>query len=401
MTNTKRFKISSKISKKSIVFFLLSAVCVRPDYLLNFSWVYRIYSMGSIIALLYVVFHLLKNKENFPNSMKALITVFIWLLFSTLWNGNSFSAWWDSVEIPMVALFVTYYGMKTDARKFLHSLECLLILYVIINFITVIAFPEGLDYGTQQYVNGLGELTFFLGQKNVVIKFSLLAEFCVIVESVMYYGNCKLFERIISVIVFFVGIYTHSSITTIASFLPLIFTFMNFEKVPEWINIISGAICNVIFFLGIIIMKQQEKFAFIIENVLGKNLTFSSRTRLWDIGLLLSSQHIFVGNGVEPKAAVMVKTGFGNDSFHNFIVDYLYQGGIIVLLLWGGFVLLLYFDIKKSKNVIIMYVCNVISFSFLLVAISEPFTRGRVTAFVIFSIMAAMLAQREFYLKDN
>lgn len=394
MTNTKRFRLSSRISKKSILYFLLCAVIVRPDYLLNFSILYRLYSVASIVALVYIIFRLIRNKDTIPNVMKALIGIFLWLLFATLWNGCGISSWWEATELPLVALFVSYIGMKDDARKFLHSLECLLIIYVIINFITVIAFPNGLDYGVIQYGNGLGELKYFLGQKNVVIRFSLLAEFCVIVEAILYYGRCKLFERIISVMVFFVGIYTKSGITVIASLLPMIFTFLNFEKVPEWINSVSGIICNIVFFVGIIIMRQQEHFSFIIENVLGKNLTFTSRTRLWDAGLLLSSQKTLIGHGVESKAAVMVKTGFSNDSFHNFIVDYLYQGGTVVLLLWLIFAIVLYISIKKCKNVIIARACNVTAFSFLLVAISEPFTRGRVTAFIIFSVMAVMFTER-------
>lgn len=396
MTNTKRFRLSSRVSKKSILYFLLCAVIVRPDYLLTFSILYRFYSLASVVALAYIVFRLIRNKDTIPNVMKVLIGIFLWLLFATLWNGGDISSWWDAIELPLVALFVSYIGMKNDARKFLHSLECLLIIYVIINFITVVAFPNGLDYGVIQYGNGLGELKYFLGQKNVVIKISLLAEFCVIVEAVLYYGRCRLFERIISVMVFFVGIYTNSGITVIASLLPMMFTFLNFEKVPEWINSVSGAICNVAFFVAIIIMKQQERFAFIIENVLGKNLTFTSRTRLWDAGLLLSSQNLWTGHGVESKAALMVKTGFSNDSFHNFIVDYLYQGGIVVLVLWVIFAILLWISIRKCQNAIIARVCNVIAFSFLLVAISEPFTRSRVTAFIIFSVMAVMFTERNF-----
>lgn len=395
MTNTQRFRLSTRVSKKSILYFLLCAVIVRPDYLLSFPIVYRCYSLASVVALTYIVLHLAKNKDHLPLPIKTLIGIFVWLLIATAMNGGSISACWDAIELPLVALFITYIGMKTDAGRFLHSLECLLILYVIINFITVVAFPNGLEYGVQQYVNGRDELVFFLGQKNVVIKFSLLAEFCVIIEAILYYGRCKLFERIISVMVFCVGIYTNSVITVIASILPLIFTFLNFEKVPEWINSVSGAFINLAFFVVIIIMKQQERFAFIIENVLGKNLTFTSRTRLWDIGLLLSSQKIWTGHGVEPKAAVIAKTGFSNDSFHNFIVDYLYQGGIVVLVLWLIFAILLWISIRKSQNVIIARVCNLIAFSFLLVAISEPFTRGRVTPFVIFSVMSVMLIQRD------
>ena len=77
-------------------------------------------------------------------------------------------------------------------------------------------------------------------------------------------------------------------------------------------------------------------------------------------------------------------------------MDYLYQGGIVLIVLWCIFLILLFFDIKKCSNVAIVGIGNVFSFAYLIVAISEPFTRSRVTAFIIFAVIITMVSTRFF-----
>ena len=389
----RRFRLSSKISKSGLTYFFLSAIIIRPDYLLQFPIIYRLYSIGSLVALIYVCTHLPLSKDKLPSSMMVLVFLGFWTLLSTLLNGSSIKSWWDAVEVPVVSAVLCYYGMRTKPDRFIHSIECLLLLYLLINFLTILLFPKGMDAGDNQYVNGQ-EMIFFLGQKNVIVKFSLLAEFCVILESYFFNGKCRFLEKVVSIIVFGVGIYTNSGVTIVASLIPLFFSFIQFDKVPKFINALSGAVLNAAFFILIVIFRKQELFSFFIEGVLGKNLTFTSRTRLWDIGLVLASKHIMLGNGIEDKAVIAAKAGFNNDSFHNFIVDYLYQGGIVLIVLWCIFLILLYFDIKKCSNVAIVGIGNVFSFAYLIVAISEPFTRSRVTAFIIFAVIITMVTTR-------
>ncbi|MFR6561945.1 MAG: O-antigen ligase family protein [Eubacterium ventriosum] len=79
--------------------------------------------------------------------------------------------------------------------------------------------------------------------------------------------------------------------------------------------------------ISIVIFRIQYIFFFIIENILGKTLTLSSRTIIWDKALALIGKESIIGYGAGTLATVIQ-----DRNAHCFFLQILIQSGIIGLL---------------------------------------------------------------------
>lgn len=388
-----------QVNIKDLLLFSICFLSIRPDYFLQIKLFSMIYSWGTLLMSIYLIFWLIRD-GNFANPvMISLFFMYGWLGIVTVGNGNGLFVFLDTLSLPLFAIIGTYWGMQKDKRRFVQILAWILCTYIVVNFFSIIIFPDGMAFGKMDFVNGAEEKRFFLGQKNTVIKFALLAEFAVVMKAV--FEGCEMIkaEKIFGVLVFLTGIFAGSMVSVLASFVPLVFMIIGINRLPDIINPLTAWIMNLVFYVLIIIMRKQEMFAYIIEVILKKNLSFTSRTRLWDAAFELIEKKILTGYGIEEKTDVVLKTGFNNDSFHNFVLDYLYQGGVVVLIIWTAIMVILYIMLKGAEDLKIRKIGNLFTFSYGVVWMSEPFTRSRITTFLIFLIVISVMCQRKKLLR--
>lgn len=195
---------------------------------------------------------------------------------------------------------------------------------IYINLVTIILFPEGM-YDTFFTEN------FFLGYDNVSITFILPALCVSILYSYLKYD--KISWRTIALII---GSFATVFLRKIATSEVMMMILIAYLIVPrifrntKIFNIFNYIIINIIAFLAIVIGRVQDYFSFLIVDVLGKSLTFTGRTRIWDRNISYIKQN-WLGYGYEEEAIRKLK----NDGFahaHNQILEVLYQGGILLLL---------------------------------------------------------------------
>ena len=79
--------------------------------------------------------------------------------------------------------------------------------------------------------------------------------------------------------------------------------------------------------MGIVIFRMQELFAYIIVGLLKKDLTFTTRTRIWDASMLYFTRKPLLGYGVEPNT--LIRSKIWGDHAHNQYLWDLYRGGIL------------------------------------------------------------------------
>ena len=63
------------------------------------------------------------------------------------------------------------------------------------------------------------------------------------------------------------------------------------------------------YFYGIVLLRLQNIFSFIIQNILGKDLTFTGRTRIWDNAIEFIKARFIIGYGKETGAVIASKLG--------------------------------------------------------------------------------------------
>lgn len=104
-------------------------------------------------------------------------------------------------------------------------------------------------------------------------------------------------------------------------------------------------IIYICFFLGIVAFQIQSNFSYLIEEVLKKDFTFSSRTIIWDLALLKINDSILFGYG-EVFHGLYVDV-FGGRNAHNIVLHILLQGGIAA---FGIFFCLVYRVISRLNR---------------------------------------------------
>ena len=101
---------------------------------------------------------------------------------------------------------------------------------------------------------------------------------------------------------------------------------------PKAFNIATYLVINAFYFFGIIIMRVQEYFAFIIVDMLGRDLTFTGRIDIWDKALkaFLGSPVFGMGEITSSESKALI----GATHAHNYYLDLLYKSGIFGLVIF-------------------------------------------------------------------
>jgi O-antigen ligase len=106
---------------------------------------------------------------------------------------------------------------------------------------------------------------------------------------------------------------------------------------------------NIVLFFMIVVFRAQEVFSFIIVSLLGKNLSFTGRTEIWDLCFIMIKNSFLFGYGFSYERGLV----YWRDTYtfgHNLILEILLLGGVLSLLLFLTVTTANLFKIKAIKN---------------------------------------------------
>lgn len=302
----------------------------QADYLKTFSageLVLKIFkAIGPFLAL---GLFLLKSRR------LTLITILwiafeLWLFIATIVHGSDLTDFLEDAIglIGMGLLFDSYRNNKVFLEKLIFYFLSVLI---IINFLTIILFPHGL------YSTGLiGETTqnWFLGFKNTqviyLLPFIALSEMMLKRRDRVIYVYGIYFLALISAVLIqsgttLVGIITFEVICHIVANRKL--SHLLSTRVYFWISLLL--------FISIPILRLQEIFSFVIVKWLHKSVNLTGRTYIWDQTLLYVRHHPLLGWGYQtPTFRNMMYNANSLVSAHNQMLEYLFEGGAVLLCLY-------------------------------------------------------------------
>ena len=337
------------INYKLILAIFLIFPFIKPNYIIHIESLNLIYNIMQILNLIIIVFLLVKNKKI---SKEFLLIVFMQLILVTstyINNGEIIDAIVNSIQIIAFALII-YYLTQKDIKIFFKAMAIILLVLVLINYITIIARPEG-------YLIGYLKKWFF-GTKNNHFSIILPAIICNYIYC-LYAKEKKSLNIYFYLLLLISGasILFLQSATSLVAFLITIMYFP-LRKFIKDINIKLYLVIYIIVSLCILVFNIQNNFKFIIEDVLNKDLTFTGRTEIWEKSIDFIKEKPILGYGVENQDYRVIK--FGKESFihcHNMILEIFYQGGLTLFILFSMFLSLVIKNIKLIKN------CNLKNFS--------------------------------------
>lgn len=270
----------------------------------------------------------------------------VWRVLATIYCGGNYTSLFLAIFNALAICLVVEMGLKTDPDALLDGASFTLGLFVLINFATIILFPQGM-YEFNNYTQN-----YFLGYRNNSIMLFFPAIIFSIVRSLRKYNKLTLSSFVITAVSFATVILAFSATSVIGMTVFTLFLLLALiNKMPNFLNIITYLAINIAYFFGVIILRLQEAFAFIIVDMLGRDLTFTGRTKIWDSALAAFAKSPVFGVGeIENQAS---RDLIGATHAHNYYLDLLYKSGLPGFLIFFAILIIcgvaLYRNRKNGK----------------------------------------------------
>lgn len=270
----------------------------------------------------------------------------VWRVLATIYCGGNYTSLFIAIFNALAICLVVEMGLKTDPDALLDGASFTLGLFVLINFATVLLFPQGM------YEFNTFTQNYFLGYRNNSIMLFFPAIIFSIVRSLRKYNKLTLSSFVITAVSFATVILAFSATSVIGMTVFTLFLLLALiNKMPNFLNIITYLAINIAYFFGVIILRLQEAFAFIIVDMLGRDLTFTGRTKIWDSALAAFAKSPVFGVGeIENQAS---RDLIGATHAHNYYLDLLYKSGLPGFLIFFAILIIcgvaLYRNRKNGK----------------------------------------------------
>ena len=285
--------VKRKDIKEMLFLLFLILPFFKPEYLsMKINILSALFFILQIISFSYCILYFIKKK--YISKILLLIILYFGLLAipTFLYNSDNLLEYFKIVLSTIGICFVFDLGLKFYTKNFLKTINYLLLTYILINFFTIVLFPNGM------YIRKVSLYTenWFLGYKNDHILY--IFPYIILMITNCIYNKNKIDKK--SIILFFICLLSillvNSSTSIIGIF--IIFIFIIFHSSINTNNIFhikSYLFSYIVVYFGIIIFRVQNLFQFLIVNILGKKLTFTDRVYIWDNTIQFIKQKIFLG----------------------------------------------------------------------------------------------------------
>ena len=208
---------------------------------------------------------------------------------------------------------------------------------------------------------------WLFGHRNMIFIHHLM---WIIISYIYYklakrnYSKMYVLQMIFTIIV---GVVSWNSTMMLTSIIILVLGLFR-NNIFSKLNINHYISLYLILEIGIVFLRVQDAFAFIIVNVLNRNLSFTGRTYIWDYYI-----EQFLNEGIFNKLIGNFGVTELTVNTHNMFLGLLAFTGIIGLILYF---MLLYFsskELKKEKKSDTSKFVSIIIFGFLLNALTMEF----------------------------
>ncbi len=273
-------------------------------------------------------------------------------------------------EIGSIILMILIWS-NLDKKEFYSSLDTIVLLLEIltyINFILAIFFPNGLyhlDY-TRNY--------YLFDHVNVTIRYLLPG--CCLTMIRSYLKEQKLDKRSYC----YVGVVALTllltwPVTSILGFGLFIILLIIMKRLPKKRDLFYPFNSYLFFAVAsflVIKVKIQNLIAPLIVTILHRDITFTGRTVIWRKVLSLIGDRPFLGYGrlsQEARTAIL-----GSTSPHNQFLIFLFEGGILLLIVVTYIIYDITKQLKKCTNLPITNILLAVMATYFLMWMTEPFS---------------------------
>lgn len=281
-----------------------------------------------------------------PGSFNFFFSVYmIATLVSVIVNGQSVYLWFSKVYPWIVAVILTQRYFKRDYNS---AINCIAVLFCIIVSANMVSwFLNGSTIARES-----GEIIYFIGIRTRIndVAYIAIAVFLVNCYYKNRFSKTVFVMGLISLVAF---IFFEWVSTGLVSIVLMAIIIILGQKYPDAYCRINKIILLVPVIICILIMlfNIQEKFSWLIVDILGEDLTLNGRTLIWESVLnQVQGLEWIIGNGLNNGLRFAFgahETGAAHNQFLSILVNY----GIVGLSAFLGMAFSI-FSIKTENKIL-------------------------------------------------
>lgn len=379
-----------KIKTIKIFNFLIILFLLKPTGLdglfPNLNFIMNIFRFLSMLLILIIYLKKIKdNKIKVSNCICIVALIEIFSIFCCLYNNqpcHNVIVYWQSI----ISLMMLAEVQSKNMIELIHSVTTVLGIYLIINLIYILCIYKTINNNT----------IFILGKKNMLILYVFPFIFLESFLNIIKENGKKGFGRLILIIISLFTIFVSSSATsTFACMILFVYYIFQNNKIINKIlmHISAKQILFIMaaFFVLIVIYNVQKYFSFIIVDTLGKDLTFTGRTYIWNKAIDLILKNPF-GYGWEAEVPDVITildwVQYSNVGHaHNFILNLAYKSGIIVSIFYCILLGQMSKKIDSCNNIKLQGLMKITYVVFLILTTFEAYPTNCICLFFICYVM--------------
>ena len=337
---------------------------------------FDIWKIGSAIIIfgLYLFYY-----HRLSNLILAITAYEFALFFSTLINDGDY--WKFAVNCVTVIGFcmLTELCMKRNCERYFSVVYTIYFLIILVNFVLLLIFPKGVavdDYYHHRYN--------FLGYDNglaVLVMVPLMGISCIYSafrKKKLTFSAVATLSMISATVLI-----TWSATGVVAWFVMIAYILFVYRgQLTKYFNSYALFATFLVLQVMIVFLRFQENFSFIIENILGKSITLTGRTEIWDLTYSIILQSPIIGHGVYKGYGLVYWENHYMYS-HNAVLEILTQSGVIGLMLFAIPFIMAAVKLYKYRKHFLSGIVTVTLFAFLMTYLAE----AQITAIWVFGFL--------------
>ncbi|MBR5824542.1 MAG: O-antigen ligase family protein [Paludibacteraceae bacterium] len=326
------------VKKQIILFVILFILFTQTMLVLDFIPILDVLFSGLRILVFFVLFFCLYLRHFYFTKIEYYLLLYAIFLggVSLLYSDQKTMFFFQFINITTLLIIFKFF----DFRDILVCATIILSFFVYLNFLLTLMSPSA-----HFYIDG--KAAFILGRNYNSMGPVLLA--AIITNAFYFYNTRRMLWNLvmISIISFFTVQFMGSMTSTVGIGLTVFFMFFSIFKGARLS--LSLFLVFILFFNFILLYLQMEidnNYAvWFVEDILGKDMTFTDRARVWfeAVNLILDSP--VLGYGIQSPE--WFDYHFNVLSAHNFILTMLLKGGFILL---GLFIAIMVVSVKKANE---------------------------------------------------
>ena len=329
-----------------VLFILLTIPFFQVDFLVEtVSWAGKAYTLCQIMAGLAIIFLIIKDRlvRKIPKSFLLFPALLFVMVLASAVYGQSVKRALEYAFATLILCLLIFYGISKDLRSFLRAEMYFFGALTVMNFLTVIIFPEGLYTYLDHY-----DECWLLGFKSGHIVYQLAFIFFTAIYMNLYRKNRP--ERFIlygaEAMVLASNLLVMNR-TSLIVLLPVIVLSLipALRHFSVLFNSITYAACGLIMNLLFVVLRKQELFRWLIVGIFNRRMDLTHRTDVWDSAFNAIKEQPVIGHGYQTFAYSEII-----ETTHNEFLEILYKTGIVGLIIFLAILILVIWRLFKNRK---------------------------------------------------